>query len=191
MKFWIVIIISFFVIAFKSPLAAQSVKDLKKATKKKEKANIDSLFIVYSLPINVSYTNDFTQPGIADSLIALLKRRKYQYLDSSANAELFKARLNELLGGKNPEEMREIIAKTQSDKNYLINKVQSADPFSQQIQLSFLKKDFDINYISVRRFNYPNAKKFRDWFFTYSDSEPSDQVADRILDSLINKKEIQ
>ena len=190
MKFWIVIIISFIVIACKPPLAAQSVKD-RKTIKKQEKADIDSLFLVYSLPINVSYTNDFTQHYIADSLIALIQRKKYKYIDSTASAELFKAKLAELFPKPGDiEGMREFIANTQSDKNYYVDKIQSSDPFAQKIQLSFLKKDSGINNIIVKRFNWPNSKKFRDWIFTYSDSEPSDQVADRILDSLINTKEI-
>ena len=189
MKFWISIIISFFVIACNPPLVAQSVTD-RKAIKKQEKADIDSLFLVYSIPINISYSNDFTQPGIADSLIALIQRKKYKYIDSTASAELFKAKLAELFPKPGDiEGMREFVAKTQSDKNYYVDKIQSSDPFAQKIQLSFLKKDSDINYINVKRFNWPNSKKFRDWIFTYSDSEPPDQVADRILDSLINTKE--
>jgi len=188
MKFWIGIIISCFVIAFKLPAAAQSVTS-SKAIKKQEKADIDSLFLVYSLPINVSYNNNFTHRDIADSLIALLKRKKYKYIDSSAYAQLFKAKLGELTGWDDLEGMREFVAKNQSDKNYYVNKIQSADPFAQQIQLSFLKKDSGINYINVKRSNMPNAKKFRDWVFTYSDSEPSDQIAGRILDSLTTRKE--
>ena len=189
MKFWIGIIISLFVIACKLPAAAQSVTS-SKAIKKQEKSDIDSLFIVYSLPINVSCNNNFIQRDIADSLIALLKRKKYKYLDRSAYAQLFKVRLEELtgIGTGDVEKMKEFVAKSQSDKNYYVNKIQSADPFSQQIQLSFLKKDSDINYVNVRRSNMPNAKKFRDWIFTYSDLESSNQIADRILDSLINTK---
>jgi len=190
MKFWIVIIISFFVIACQLPAEAQSVTR-SKAIKKQEKSDIDSLYIVYSLPINVSYVNNFTQLDIADSLIALLKRKKYKYLDSSAYIQLFKAKLNELIPMNTIEGMREVVAKTESDKNYYINKVESADPFAQQIQLSFLKKDADINYINVRRSNMPNTKKFRDWVFTYSDLESSNQFANRILDSLINTKGIK
>lgn len=188
MKFWIVIFICFFTIAGKLSLTAQSVKD-RKALKKQEKIDTDSLFIVHSLPIYVSYTNYFTQPGIADSLIALLKRKKYEYLDSSAYAELFKSKLKELIGANDLEGMKEFIAKSQSDKNYYVDKIRSADPFGQQIQLSFLKKDSGLNYINIKRSNSPNVKKYRDWIFTYSDSEPFDQVACRILDSLINTKQ--
>jgi hypothetical protein len=170
MRFWIVIIISFFVIAGKLAATAQSVTS-SKAIKKQEKTDIDSLFLVYSLPINVSYNNNFTRRDIADSLIALLKRKKYKYIDSSAFGQLFKVKFEELtgLGSDDLEGLKEFISKSQSDKNYYINKIQSADPFAQQIQLSFLKKDSDINYINVRRSNMPNTKKFRDWIFTYSD----------------------
>ena len=190
MKFWIGIIIIFFVIACKSPGATQSVTS-SRTIKKEEKADIDSLFIVYSLPINVSYTNNFTQLDIADSLIALLKRKKYIYLEKSDYDKFLKTKIMELIPMTDLEGMRDVQAKLQSDKNYYSNKVQSADPFSQQIQLSLLKKDSGINYINVRRSNLPNSKKFRDWIFTYSDSEPSNQFADRILDSLINTKGIQ
>ena len=143
------------------------------------------------MPINVSYNNNFTQRDIADSLIALLKRKKYKYIDSSAFAQLFKVKLSELTGWGDVEGMREFVAKSQSDKNYYVNKIQSADPFAQQIQLSFLKKDSGINYINVRRSNMPNTKKFRDWIFTYPDLESSNQFVDRILDSLINTKGIK
>ena len=192
MKIWVVVIISFFVTACKLPAAAQSVTS-SKAIKKQEKSDIDSLFIVYSLPINVSCNNNFIQRDIADSLIALLKRKKYKYLDSSAYAQLFKVKLEELtgIGGGDVERMREFVAKSQSDKNYYVNKIQSADPFAQQIQLSFLKKDSGINYINVRRSNMPNTKKFRDWIFTYPDLESSNQFVDRILDFLINTKGIK
>jgi hypothetical protein len=78
MKFWIGIIISCFVIVCKLPTAAQSVTS-SKAIKKQEKSDIDSLFLVYSLPINVSY-NNFTQPDISDSLIALLKGKNISIL---------------------------------------------------------------------------------------------------------------
>ena len=192
MKFWISIIIGFFVIAGKLPASAQSVTN-SKAIKKQERSDIDSLFLVYSLPINVSCNNTSIQRDIADSLIALLKRKKYKYLDSSAYAQLFKVKLEELtgMGTGDVEKMREFVAKSQSDKNYYINKIQSADPFAQQIQLSFMKKDSGINYIYVKRSNMPNVKKFRDWVFTYSDLESSDQFADRMLDSLINTKGIK
>jgi hypothetical protein len=192
MKFWIGIVISCFVIACELPASAQSITN-SKAIKKQEKSDIDSLFLVYSLPINVSYTDNFTKRDISDSLIALLKRKKYKYLDSSAYAQLFKLKFEELtgLGSGDLEGMKEFIAKTQSDKNYYVNKIQSSDPFAQQIQLSFLKKDSDKNYINVRRSNMPNSKKFRDWIFTYSDLESSNQFANRILDSLINTKGIK
>jgi hypothetical protein len=192
MKFWIGIVISCLVIACKLSASAQSVTS-SKAIKKQEKSDIDSLFLVYSLPINVSYTDNFTKRDISDSLIALLKRKKYKYLDSSAYAQLFKDKFAEMtgLGSGDLEAMKEFLSKSQSDKNYYINKIQSADPFAQQIQLFFLKRDSDINYINVRRSNMPNTKKFRDWIFTYSDLESSNQFADRVLDSLINTKGIK
>jgi hypothetical protein len=192
MKFWIGIVISCFVIACELPASAQSGTS-SKAIKKQEKSDIDSLYLVYSLPISVSYTNNFTQRDIADSLIALLKRKKYKYIDSSTFAQLFKEKFAEMTGLRSGdlEGMKEFISKSQSDKNYYINKILSADPFSQQIQLSFLKNDSGINYINVRRSNMPNSKKFRDWIFTYSDLESSNQFADRILDSLINTRGIK
>ena len=187
MKFLMGLLIIFSTITCKSQQVSQSGNS-KAAAKKQEQKDIDSLFIIYSLPIHVSYTNNFTQFDIADSLIALLKRKKYKYLEKSAYEQLFKTKLNELIPMNTIEEMREVVAKTQSDKNYYIKKVESADPFAQQIQLSFLKKDSGINYINVRRSNSPNSRKFRDWVFTYSDLEPSNQFANRILDSLINTK---
>ncbi len=190
MKFWIFIIFTFLATC-KPPQATQSGTD-PMSSKKEEQKDIDSLFIVYSLPINVSHINNFMQPDIADSLIALLKRKEYKYLEKSAYEQLFKAKLMDLmLPIPGSEGVTEALAKFQSDKNYFNNKLQSADPFAQQIQLSFLKKDSGINYINVKRFNLPNGKKFRDWIFTYQDSETSGHLAARILDSLINTKKVQ
>lgn len=189
MKFWIFIIFTFFATC-KPPQAIQSVS-VPMSSKKEEKKDIDSLFIVYSLPIHVSYNNNFTEPDKADSLIALLKRKKYKYLEKSAYVELFTTKLMELKLIPGSEGVTEALANLRKDKNYYIDKVQSADPFAQEIQLSFFKKDSGINYINVKRVNMPNGMIFRDWVFTYQDSETSGQLAVRILDSLINTKKVQ
>jgi hypothetical protein len=189
MKLCTHIVICLFLIACRPSQTTQSITD-SRTIKKEQKADIDSLFIVYSVPIYVSYTDNFTRPEIADSLIALLKRRKYKCIDSSAYVQLYREKIMELMPTNSIEGMREMQAKLQYDKNYYTNKFQSADPFAQQIQLSFSKTDSGMNYINVRRSNAPNPKKFRNWSFTYSDLEPSNQFAARILDSLINTNRI-
>jgi hypothetical protein len=190
MKIWTRIIIGLFLMSCKPAQTAQSNAD-SRTLKKEQKGDIDSLFIVSSLPINVSYAENFTRPDVADSLIALLKRKKYKYLDSFAYSQLFKEKLIELVPMNSIEGMREMQANLKYDKNYYIDKVQAADPFAQQIQLSFFRADADLNYINIKRYNAPNGKKFRNWIFTYSDLEPANQFAARILDSLINTKRIQ
>lgn len=189
MKFWIFIIFTFFATC-KPPQAIQTVS-VPMSSKKEEKKDIDSLFIVYSLPIHVSYNKNFTELDKADSLIALIKRKKYKYLEKSAYEQLFTTKLMDIMLLAGPDGVTETLAQLRNNKNYYIDKVQSADPFAQEIQLSFLKKDSGINYFNVRRSNLPNSKKFRDWVFTYQDSEPSGNLATRILDTLINKKFIQ
>ena len=152
---------------------------------------MDSLYIISSLPINVIFSKDFTLFDLQDSLIKLLKERKYKYLDKSANEALFKAKQFEPLQTNDPVRMREMIDKGQNDKNYIRNLMLDADPYVQAIVVSFLKNESGINYINVRKSNLPNQIKQRNWVFTYQDSASSGDLAARILDTLINKKFIQ
>ena len=190
MKYWIILLILFSTKACKPPQAGQSASS-HISNKKQEQKDLDSLFIITTLPINVIFSKDFTLFDLQDSLIKLLKERKYKYLDKSANEALFKAKQFEMFQTNDPVRLSEMIEKGQNDKNYLRNLLEAADPYGQNIVVSFLKKDSGINYFNVRRSNLPNSKKFRDWVFTYQDSEPSGNLATRILDTLINKKFIQ
>ena len=170
MKFWIGLLIIFSTIDCKSQQVNQSGNS-KASAKKQEQKDKDSLFIVYSLPIYVSHSDNFYRVDIQDSMIVLLKQRKYNHLDQSAFEALFRAKQFEAVKGNDPNRMRELL--------------EAADPYLQSIQLSFLKKDSGLNYINIRRFNLPSPKQ-RNWIFTYEDSETSGHLAARILDSLIN-----
>jgi len=150
MKFWTILIVVFFTFACTSPQVAQSGKELR-AIKKEEKGDLDSLFLVYSLPIYVTHSKNFNQIGVEDSLIALLKEKKYKYINTSEYEQLFKTKLAELmLGRMDPQGIKEAIKNIERDKNYYVNLVASADPYAQHIELSFLKKDSVINYIKVK-----------------------------------------
>ena len=187
MKFLIGLLIIFSTIAGKSQQVSQSGKS-KASAKKQEQKDIDSLFIVYSLPINVSHSDNFYRVDIQDSLIELLKQRKYNHLDRSAYEALFKAKQFEVIPRDDPKRMHEVLEKIKNDENYLYQLLEAADPYLQLIQLSFLKKDSGLNYINIRRFNLPSPKQ-RNWVFTYHDSETSGHLAARILDSLIIKRQ--
>jgi len=189
MKFWIIIITAFSAAACKSTEVTQSGADAI-ANKKAEKRDIDSLYIVYSLPIFVSHTNNFHQIAIQDSLVALLKNKKYDHLDDAGFKQLFSTKQMEILPRNNSGQLKEATKKVKNEEDYF-RLMESQSPYLQLIQLSFLKHDSGLNYINVRRLNMPNAKKSRNWTFTYPDSEPSGQVASRLLDSLINTKRTQ
>jgi hypothetical protein len=190
MKFWIAIIVVFFTFAYTAPLVAQSGKELK-AIKKEEKKDLDSLFLVYSLPVCVTHSKNFTEIGIEDSLIALLKEKKYKHINTSDYEKLVKTKLAESMPSMDPEGIKEMINKTERDKYYYVNLIESGDPYAQNLQLSFLKNDSGINYINVKRWNLPKARKLREWIFIYQDSETSGQLASRILDMLIKPKAAQ
>ena len=162
----------------------------KAAAKKQEQKDKDSLFIVYSLPIYVSHSDNFYRVDIKDSLIELLKQRKYNHLDQSAYEALFRAKQFEVIPSNDPNRMHEVLEKIKNDKTYFYQLLDAADPYLQLIQLSFLKKDSGLNYINIRRFNLPSTKQ-RNWTFTYPDSETSGSLAARILDSLIIKRQAQ
>ena len=169
-------------------MACGSSSKTTSSIKKQEQKDLDSLFIISSLPINLIFSKDFPLFDLQDSLIKLLKERKYKYLDKSANEALFKAKQLEALLTNDPVRMREMIEKGQNDKNYLKNLMLEADPYLQTIVVSFLKNESGINYFNVIRSNLPNAIKQRYWVFTYQDSTPSGELAARILDTLTNKK---
>ena len=158
MKYWIISLILFLLQHVKPPQAGQSASN-HIFDKKQEQKDLDSLYIISSLPINVIFSKDFTLFDLQDSLIKLLKERKYKYLDKSANEALFKAKQFEPLQTNDPVRMREMIDKGQNDKNYLKNLMLDADPYVQNIVISFLKNESGINYINVIRSNLPNAIK--------------------------------
>ena len=74
----------------------------------------------------------------------------------------------------------------QNDKDYLLHLIQDAEPFAQQIDLSYMENDSTSTLISVKRSNLPNSRKSRQWTFEYKVAEPIGQLAFRILDSLTN-----
>lgn len=156
-----------------------------KSSKKEEKKNIDSLFLVFSLPVHVSHHKIFQQIEIADALITLLKEKKYKYLSTSQFETLFTTKLLEILPRNDLDGINTRIAK-QNDKDYLLHLIQDAEPFAQQIDLSYMENDSTSTLISVKRSNLPNSRKSRQWTFEYKVAEPIGQLAFRILDSLTN-----
>ncbi|MCW3075059.1 MAG: hypothetical protein JWP69_2128 [Flaviaesturariibacter sp.] len=189
MKSWILLITIFFSVACKSPQLTQSSAN-PVSTRKEEKADMDSLYIVHSLPISVSHSTNFKQTAIHDSLVVFLKERKYKPLDEEAFKQLLGAKMMETSLAANQERAKEMLQKMKTEEDYF-RLLESTPPYLQLVQLSFLKNDAGLNSINVRRINMPQARKSRNWVFTYPDSEPAGQVASHILDSLIKTKRAQ
>lgn len=187
MKYRITAIAAFLIFVCTTPLFAQSGKELK-AIRKEEKRDLDSLFLVYSLPVYITVSKNFTEIGIEDSLIALLRERKYKRINNSDFEQLFKIKFAEIMPKTDPASIKETIKNRERDKDYFLNLIASADPFAQQIKLSFLKRDSGINCINIKRFNLPDTRKSREWILTYADSETHGQFASRILDLLIRTR---
>jgi hypothetical protein len=158
------------------------------SSKEQKKTNFDSLFLDYSLPISVSQSENFKQLNIKDSLSALLSRKKYTILKKEDAEQLYKEKMSKAFP-MDPKNIQETI-KIMQDKETMLRKLESGDLYLQYVHLSFLKKDSAFNYISVKRYNMPKARKWREWLFTFKDAEPANIIASRILDSLIKAKSL-
>ncbi len=192
MKFWIIVITAVTALGCKSTKVEQSsavtVSNKVVSSKEQKKTNFDSLFLDYSLPINVSQSENFKQLNIKDSLIVLLSRKKYTILSKEEAEKLFKERMSQALP-IDPQNLQETM-KLMKDKETMLRTLESGNSYLQQISLSFLKKDAELNYINIKRYNPPKMRKSREWLFTFKDAEPANIIASRILDSLIQTKSL-
>jgi hypothetical protein len=171
---------------------SQSVKPTK-ADRKQERKNIDSLFIVYSLPVNVGLAKDFFNEELKDSITGIFKKKGYECPGYPAVGNLIKEKMLDFLPSPvtEREKYKETMEKVAKDKNYYFTLMGLADPFLQSIELSSEKNDAGESFINVKRQNFPNGRKSRIWTFKYDDSEPVQNLAIRIVDVLINKKQSQ
>lgn len=192
MKLWLIVIITVAALGCKSTKVEQSgavtVSSKVVSSKEQKKTNLDSLFLDYSLPVYVSELGNFKQLNIRDSLIALLFRKKYAVLKTEDAKQLIKEKMAQALplDQQNLQETMKIM----KNKENMVQKLESGNPYLQEIVFSILKKDAELNYLNVKRYNLPTSRKSREWLITYKDAEPADIVASRILDSLIQTKSL-
>ncbi len=185
MKFWILLITTVTAIGCKST-KIEKARAVTVYSKQEKKTNLDSLYLDYSLPISVSQSENFEQLNIKDSLITLLSRKNYTILKQEDREQLVKEKMSQALP-LDPQNLQETM-KIMRDKETMLQKLESGNPYLQQISLSFLKKDAALNYINITRYNPPKMRKLREWIFTFKDGEPANIIAPRILDSLIKVK---
>lgn len=190
MKKYIITVIICVFISYPIKSIGQSVK-LTKEERKQERKNIDSLFIVHSLPIDVLTTKEFVYTALKDSVIEILKSKKYECPKPSIIKSLIADNMFAFLPSPVTEKEKylETMEKVAKDKSYYFTLMELADPFLQNIVLSSEKNDLGIDLIIVKRQNLPNAKKERLWTFKQEDSESIQSLASRIIDTLINTKQ--
>jgi hypothetical protein len=197
MKFWLILITTVTALGCKSTkvensgavtVSSTDVSGKVVSSKEQKKTNFDSLFLDYSLPIAVAQSENFKQLNIGDSLIAMLFRKKYTILKKEDAEKLVKDKMSEALP-LDPQNLQATM-KVMKDKETMARSLESGNPYLQQIVFSFLKKDAELNYINVKRYNLPKSRKSREWLFTYKDAEPANLIASRILDSLIQTKSL-
>jgi hypothetical protein len=192
MKFGILLITTVTALGCKSTKVEQSsavnVPSKDVTSKEQKKTNLDSLFLDYSLPVYVSELGNFKQLNIRDSLIALLFRKKYAVLKKEDAEQRIKEQMSQALpiDAQNFQETMKIM----KNKETMLQKLESGNPYLQEIVFSFLKKDAELNYLNVKRYNLPKSRKSREWLITYKDAEPANIIASRILDSLIQTKSL-
>ena len=164
----------------------QRVK-LTKEEKKQERRNIDSLFIVYSLPIDIEATGDFSYFELRDSIIATLKKKKYDCPGYPTVGNLIREKMMDFLPSHfDTEKYKETMERIAKDKNYVFQLLEEADPFMQRIELLQEKVGSGITFIRIKRQNYPNGRRMREWTFKYNESEAIGIIAMRIVDTLTN-----
>lgn len=186
MKNRIIAALSIGLFCFQITTIGQSVK-LTKEEKKQERRNIDSLFIVYSLPIDIEAAKGFPYLDLRDSVIENLKSKGYNCPGNPAVANLIKEKMMDFLPSPfDREKYSETMEKIARDKNYVLQLLEQADPFMQRIELVHEKDENETNIIRVKRQNYPNGRKMRAWTFKYYESEPTRALANRIVDTLTN-----
>lgn len=163
----------------------QSTKPTK-AERKQEQKNIDSLILVKSLPIDIEATGDFPNLELRDSVTETLKKKGYECPGYPAVGNLIKERMFDFLPSPHDNRYGEIVERMAKDKNYFFQVLEAADPFMQKIELKQEKDINGVTFIRIKRHNYPNAKKIREWTFNYDESEPVNNLAARIVDTLTN-----
>ena len=114
-----------------------------------------------------------------------LVEKSTQFLKKEDTEQLVKEKMSQALP-IDPKNLQETM-KIMKDKETMAQKMESGPLYLQQVSLSFLNKESALNYINIKRYNAPKFRKLREWVFTFTDAEPADIIASRILDLLIHK----
>lgn len=158
------------------------------ATRKQERKNIDSLLLVHSLPVRVeaARTDSLFRMDIQTLLRDSLKARKFESLNYDEAAEISKKYFTDLFGVNNKQRMLDNLENIQKDKDYFIKESEFAKPLMQSLEISACSIESD-SCIVIKRYNFPNAKKYRSWEFKPEESESINQFVSRIINSLIDQ----
>ena len=192
MKYGINIILIFFFIFCQKVSIGQSSKKLTKEERKQEQKNIDSLFIVQSLPIKFENAKDFPFVKLKDSIITILNKKGFDCPNEATIKSLMLEKMLDFLPSPTEKERyKEVMEKVAKDNSYYFKLMELADPFLQTAELSLEKNKAGVSFISVKRQNFPYLKKNKIWTFEYDASEPVINLARRIVDTLTNTKQSQ
>ena len=131
---------------------SQSVK-LTKEERKQERKNIDSLFIVYSLPVNVGLAKDFFNEELKDSITEIFKKKGYECPGYPAVGNLITEKMFNFLPSPatDKERYKETMEKVAKDQSYYFTLMELADPFLQSVTLSSENNDAGESLINVKR----------------------------------------
>lgn len=166
-------------------------KKMSKEEKRQERINIDSLFIVHSLPIDVLTAKEFTYLALKDSVVKILENRNYICANPSSVKKLIVENMFAFL--PNPatdiERYKETMDRVAKDRSYYFELMELAEPFLQNINLSSMSNDSGEVVIVVKRQNLPNVKKSRVWNFKYDETSSLGNLASLIVETLTNKKD--
>lgn len=190
MKIWGIIILICTLFCCQTPVIGQFTK-LTKEERKQERKYMDSLFVIYSLPIDIEATSGFFNLPIRDSVIEILKRKGYDCPGQPTVGNLIKEKMMDFLPSPYDKNYSETMDKIGKDKNYVLQLLEQSEPFMQRIELIQGQDDSGKIFVRVKRQNYPNGRKMREWTFKYEESEAINVLAMRMVVVLTNKNKIQ
>jgi len=186
------IILTFFSIFCQTTSIGQS-KKLTKEERKQEQKNIDSLFIVNSLPVSIALRTGFSDSKLKDSITQIFIANNFRCLNEEESSSMIKENMFSFMPSVLTQKERylEVMEKVMNDKTYYDRLMAEADPFMQGVYISMEKTDTGIATVNVKRQNFPNVKKNRVWTFNYNESESIDALAIRIAATLTNTNKTQ
>jgi hypothetical protein len=186
MKRWLIKILICFFSCCSIATTAQSVK-LTKEEKRQERKNIDSLFLVRSLPVFITAKDSLFRIDLQILLADSLKARKFECITYEQQNDITKKFFSDIFAVNDKKRMLENLEKIKNDKEYFIKEMRIAPKVSQTVQLSPCANNND-SCIIVQRINNPELKNGseRRYEFIFNQSESVSKLISTIIYSLIN-----